>query len=449
MSSSRSCPIKKIKRPSGSILYGVLASLVFLLGFDVTASKEQPEKSALGNGLPVIYQRDNSSPLSVLQVFIDGGKGAQPPGLEGLAYLTARLTIEIPDENKVQDLMSQSSRTVLVCREDYSYITISCFSGNFEKTVGIVAGIMRDPLFSGLRIDRIKRFMGHFRDREQDDSINIGRLENLRAFFGTSGVGSSIYGNEDALKAIKKKDISDFYDRHFTAAHMTLAVASDLERTKVLEVLQKNFGKFPPQSKNSETLPSSSPGQMPELREKEKFIEKEMKQTFVSMSFLLPGLSGKNYVLACLAENLLGRNIGSRLWLLRAQERLAYNVNARATLMKNGGLLEAYLETDAEKTAAAKEALTNVLKELYDQGIDGEELAATKTSTKANFLRADETKEARTRNLASFEVLGLGHEFSLRFPEEIDKVSLDELNSFIREFLAPPKAYLVVVGRKN
>jgi predicted Zn-dependent peptidase len=274
-------------------------------------------------------------------------------------------------------------------------------------------------------------------------------LENLRAFFGTSGVGSSIYGNEDALKAIKKKDISDFYDRHFTAAHMTLAVASDLERTKVLEVLQKNFGKFPPQSKNSETLPSSSPGQMPELPEKEKFIEKEMKQTFVSMSFLLPGLSGKNYVLACLAENLLGRNIGSRLWLLRAQERLAYNVNARATLMKNGGLLEAYLETDAEKTAAAKEALTNVLKELYDQGIDGEELAATKTSTKANFLRADETKEARTRNLASFEVLGLGHEFSLRFPEEIDKVSLDELNSFIREFLAPPKAYLVVVGRKN
>jgi predicted Zn-dependent peptidase len=162
----------------------------------------KPEKAALSNGLPVIYLKDDSSPLTVLKVLIKAGKDAQPKGLEGLAFLVDRLTLEIPDQDKVQDLMNQSSRTGLIVREDFGMISVHCLSANFEDTVEIISGIMRDPLFSGMRIDRIKSFMRHLGEREQDDARNVGHQKQLEAIFGPSGYGSSTFGDAASLKGI-------------------------------------------------------------------------------------------------------------------------------------------------------------------------------------------------------------------------------------------------------
>ena len=164
--------------------------------------------------------------------------------MEGLAFLVGRLALEIPDEDKVQSMMSQASRTGLIVREDFALISLHCLSDNFEDTVKIISGIIRDPLFSGIRIDRIKSFMRHFGEREQDESVNVGHLKNLAAIFGSSGYGSSVFGDEKSLKAIKKRDITDFYGKYYTAGRMALAVSSDMDKPRILDILQKYFLKI-------------------------------------------------------------------------------------------------------------------------------------------------------------------------------------------------------------
>ena len=89
------------------------------------------------------------------------------------------------------------------------------------------------------------------------------------------------------------------------------------------------------------------------------------------------------------------------------------------------------------------------MNELYESGITGEELDVTKTFSKASFLRDNETKTTRAKNLASFEALGLGFTFLDRFSEEIDAISLEEINAFIKEFLDPEKGVEVIVGPKE
>ena len=429
---------------------GLLSFLISLFSSSppLRAAENAPEKIVLPNGLPVIYLKDDSSPLTVLKVLIDGGKEAQPPGLEGLAFLVGRLALEIPDEDKVQSMMSQASRTGLIVREDFVLISLHCLSDNFEETVKIVSGIMRDPLFSGIRMDRIKSFMRHLGEREQDESVNVGHLKNLAAIFGPSGYGSSVFGDEKSLKAIKKKDITDFHGKYFTAGRMALAVSSDLDKTRILEVLQKYFLKIPTE-KRAEAGAQVVRERPPAGAEKEIFAEKDTKQTMVSVCFPLPQVSAENFLLASLVENLLGKGIGSRLWPLRAKEKLAYSVNAQALLMKKGGLLEAYLETDAKKRESAREALRKTVSSLYEQGITEDELAMTKANAKGDFLRENETKESRIGNMIAFEGLGLGYDFLNRFIDDLDAVRLDQVNAFIKEYLKPEKAILVFVGKKN
>jgi predicted Zn-dependent peptidase len=150
-----------------------------------------------------------------------------------------------------------------------------------------------------------------------------------------------------------------------------------------------------------------------------------------------------------MVENLLGKGVGSRLWDLRYIEKLAYNVNAQTTMMKDGGILEAYLETDKEKKEVALEALKKVLSSLFEKGITEEELEVTKINAKASFLRENETKEIRAANLVSFEALGLGYEFLSGFFLEIDAISLDEINTYIKDILNPEKGVEVVIGPKD
>jgi predicted Zn-dependent peptidase len=114
--------------------------------------------------------------------------------------------------------------------------------------------------------------------------------------------------------------------------------------------------------------------------------------------------------------------------------------------MKDAGILEAYLETDATKTGAASEAIKKVLADLYEKGLGEEELQIAKVNTKAQFLRLNETKDKRASTFVIFEGMGLGYDFFMKFSQELEAATLADMNAYIKNILAPEKASLVVVG---
>lgn len=409
--------------------------------------KNAPQKKILENGLTVIIQKDEASSVTVLEILIKGGKKAEPAGKEGLSYLTTRLALEIPDQSKAIEFMEKSSRYMMTTKGDYSVIHIECLSEFLENTLGVFIQILEDPLFTGIRIDRIKEYMNNQRKIEGDDNINVGHLAQLRTFLENLGYGGSINGEEESLKKLKARDIEAFYKNYFWAGNMILVAVSDLDGEELFGILQKHFGSFP-SKKPAESSPLLSSDKSPS-DEKETVIEKDTKQALVSIAFALPKISPKNQALAVLLENLLGKGPGSRLWTLRTEEKLAYNVNAQTTIMKEGGILEAYLESDGTKCDAAKEALKNIIQELYEKGISSAELQEAKTLVKSNFLRANETKDKRTGTFGQFEALGLGFDYFAKFFGEVDAVTLDEINGYMKEVLNPEKSALVIVGPKN
>ncbi len=407
-------------------------------------SRNMPEEKFLSDGLKLIYQIDTSSAITVIQILIKGGKAAEPEEKSGLAYLTTRLTLEIPDRSKARDLMSQASHLSMASRGDYSLIQLKCLSENLEETLKVTTQIMLNPLFSGIRIDGTKRMINYQRNTQEDDPAQVAHRVYLERLFAKQGYGGSVLGSEESLKEIKKKDIKDFFENYFNAENMVVAVISDLEKEPLIEILDQYFAKLPSglpakQKPNSVTIPE----------ERQVFIEKDTKQFFISIAFPLPKITHKNFALASIVENLLGKGVGSKLWDLRYKAKLAYNVNAEATLMKDGGMIEAYIETDKEKKKVSLEALKKVLSNLFEKGITEEELEVTKRNAKAYFLRNNETKEIRVGNLVFFEALGLGYEFLNGFFQEVDAINLDEINAYIKNILNPEKGVEVIIGPKD
>ncbi len=432
----------------------ILVPLILIFALVLTGSQEDgenptsawkipPKTLSLENGLTYIYQRDVSSGVTVVHVLIKGGKRDEPKGKEGLAYLTTRLAVAIPDQRKVQDLMDQATQLTMDCKSDYSFINISCLSENLDDSLETTTKIMLDPLFSGLKIDGVKKQMNYRRESAEDDSIQMAHDAYFDIFFRDTPYSGSIFGTEDSIKAIKKKDVENFYKSHFVAKNMIVVVSSDLEEEEISKLVDKYFKKFPQGTLNEPApITISPPG------EKSHTLERDTEQTLASYAFPLPRIGNRHLILAYMLENLIGKGFNSRLWPLRQKAKLAYLVDSRATQLREGGFIEAYLETENSKKFLALDAINKVLSDLYAEGIAEEELQVTKTNSKANFLRNNETKNIRSITIAYYAALGLGHDFINSYFSEIDATTLEEFNAYIKEVLLPEKGVSITVGPK-
>jgi len=422
-------------------------AIVLLLGAGVFAFGGRglgAQKKVLENGLTVILERDESSANTVLQVLVKGGSRAEPLGKRGLAFLTTRLSVEIPDSGKAQELVRLATRVSVSSRGDSSLIGIECLSNHLEPSLRVLSKILLDPLFSGIRIDAVKRYMDHQSRVEEDDLVQLGHLAGLRAFFPGVGYGGSAYGDRSSLEAIKSKDIEAYYQEFFVGPNVIMCFASDLPESDLLSLVSRYFGRLP---SGNPFVPTPLSASQPEEHRVE--LERDTKQAFIGLAYRLPGISRRNYALVTLLESLVGKGQGSLLWPLRAERKLAYNVNSRATQMQDAGLFEAYLETDPGKSRMAREALRAVLADLSRHGTTEEELLGARNVAKADSLRENESKGARAATLAFFEASGLGLEYFNILPSEIDALTLDEVNSFVQEFLAPERGVEVQVGPKT
>jgi predicted Zn-dependent peptidase len=404
---------------------------------------EKPERFVLASGQTCLYQKDTSSAMTVIELFIPGGKSAVPAGKDGLAFLATRLALEITDDTIARAIMAQATRMRLSVFEDCSVISLECLSENLADELRVASDIIQDPLFSGLRIDNIKKIMSLSAKAEEDDATENGHAAAMRAFYRGTGYGGSTYGDDSSLKALDKKDVTSFYARLFTKNAVFFSVCSDLDRSRVQPLLEKAFARLP--ARPAETF-SPSAASVPDDRRV--VLEKDQKQTFVGRAFLLPPATPADYARSYLLMVLLGVGPGSRLWDLRATERLAYNVGARSTWTKGQGVLEAYLETSRDKQDKAVAALDAVLKSLDEGGVTAEELVRTKSLARAQVIRSAEAKKSRAQTAGLWQVLGLGFEDFAGVLAALDAVSLDEMNSFIRGVLDPDKSVQVIVGGK-
>lgn len=403
--------------------------------------KNHPEKNFLSNGLTFIYHKDDSSPTSVVQILMQGGKRLEPEGKEGVAFLTTRLCLELPSQQVLQRLMNQATHTSFFCRHDFSVIKISCLSENLEEAIKLSTQILKEPLFSGLRIGRLKENMDHYKKLEEDQPLNVAHAAALDIFFHNTPYAGPTYGTEESLKKVKKPDIERYYEESVKAGNMIVSISTDLEKEKTLSIVQHHFEDFPEDEPAEPTAISFLP-----VEEKALNLEKDTQQTLVYMAFPLPRISDRNLILATMLQNLLGKGVNSKLWSLRIEKKLAYIVDARVFLMKEGGMLEVFLETDQTKRDTAITELKKTIQDVYQNGISSEELNITKTYSKGMTIRENEIKDAKAYNLAKMEALGLGYDFLNRMLGEIDVTTLEEFNAFIRDVSNPEKAVMITVG---
>ncbi len=434
----------------GSLAFLFSGQLIFGLFFFALLYTPKPIQGAtydsLANGLALVLEQDKNSSVTSVCLLVRGGCLAEPPDKEGLSYLTARLGLDAPDTDFLRDLMKTGSEVRISSRGDFLLLTLDCLSAQFESTMKMLTKTLSRPLFSGLRVNGIKEIMKSNQKKEEEDPDTWARVFFLEAFFGPNGYGARSFGTPLSLKNIKGDDAASFHKKYFVGSNLVVAVVSDLEEEEVKRILGATLGKLPP---GEPFMPKFPVLTFPRPEEKrEGTFTRPALSSYVAVAFPLPSLSPENFVLANVLEHILGRGPGSKIWPLRLEEKLAYEVGARVTIQQAGGFLQIYLKTYPEKQTLARQRLEEKIKEISLQGISEEDLKMGCGAFRSSIFQARESKSKRAEALAIYAGWGWEKDFETRLLDLISSLSLEKLRTYASTLFDLNRAVFLTIGPK-
>jgi|GEM_PF-3353654 len=405
----------------------------------------QPLRWQLSNGIEVIYARHPRPGNTIINLFLRGGQRLEPPGKEGLAYLTTRLLNELHSSEQIRELRELGGRFRLNSFWEFSVLSAATLSRNLEPSMAIFADLLRNPIFSSTRLDFIRRNTRGLRIRQLDDPRQQIALSFKEALCGRPAGTGSILGTEEGLQNIRLRDLKTLYRQYLSPDNLLMTVSSDLSSTEVRPVLEKHFSAVSGRGRPA-LSPPPSPSPFPS---RSRSIPRELNQTYLSMGFLLPSPSPEHFLLAQLLSTRLGRGVGSLLWSLRSRDHLTYSIQSEVRYFSHGGVLTVTIAVSPEREEEARTRLLEIIDRLRTGGINGPQLSGCKRNLQLQLRLSAEEKMDVAHMLGYYVLLGLGADFIDRFADELDKIPLGDFNDFARRILAEDRRMQLTVGPKD
>lgn len=428
------------------VLLLILASLVW-----PKALPAQPlnfEVFSLDNGLKVYYQFQPGANLTTVVFHFQGGQALETPGQTGLAYLATRLMAEVTDEDRLSELLASGVNLTAGSRADFSVIQFEGLTRHLDRTLAIVAAGLKNPLFSGPRIDRVRSTLKLEAGQEACRLVDSALICLRRLIFPGSPYGQSLYGREADLRSVSRKEISQFYDSIMNSGSLSLLVITDLEKKNLQEILARHLSWI--KGKASTPGKRFQPVDLPSEKATAGVCDHYQGPAgaAVALGYLFPGELAETYPAAYLLEKIIGEGPGSLIWNLRQESGLAYNLNSRLEILGGKIMLVCYLETERELAASSLTLLKQTFSSLGQQGLDPEAVARGKVMARNGFRRESFSRDSRLGFLSLVLAGGLPLDFFNNFLELLDKQSPDQLNELIRAAFSSDRAYEVVIVRE-
>jgi len=430
------------------VLMTALGGIGLLLPVTVLAQPATFEAGKLPNGIQILYQLEPEIRFTSVVFFFKGGQSLEKIDRAGLNYLTTRLMAEITDEDRLNQLISAGVNLTAGGRSDFSFIHLECQSQDLEKVLSLVIAGLKNPLFSGVRIDAVKKTLRLESEKEAHRLLDSALICLRQRLFPDSPYRFSLYGTEASLKSISKKEIAELYSQLVDPSRFLVLIVSDLQKETVFSLLTRYLSWV----KKTESA-SGSASQLVNDQSQKKNLQSESDcQPYrgpagaaVVLGFKVPGQLSEILPAAFVLEKIVGEGPGSLLWRLRQDKALAYNLNSRLEIIGRQAVIVLFLETEANKAEEALLAMKEKFSELGKTGFEKEEIKWGKMLARNSYRRQSFSRDNRLAFLSFLLANDLTSDYYNTFLDKIEAISEENLNRLVRIVFHPGQAHEVLL----
>jgi zinc protease len=400
---------------------------------------EKPEgltilRTVLDNGIRLIVKENRSNPIVTLQASFLGGVRFEREAQNGINQLMAVMVTKGTGRQTSLEIAKKVERMAGSLSGFSGYnsfgLTFTFLSQHFDEGFSLFTEIIRQPSFDKEEMEkRRKLILASIRQQEDDLDRMVFKLFR-KTLFEKHPYRMDTLGTIDSMQHLTQEDLKEYYKRIVVPENMVLTIVGDVETKQVISSAKKGFGDLRKGTFSPPMVPQES--SLQQMRRTEIYQKKE--QAHFVLGFLGTTLQSKDrYALEVLDAALSG--MGGRLfYTLRDQESLAYALTFMASPNLDPGFIGVYMATHPDKLETATQGVLRELKKVKEEGLTEEEVERAKRYLIGNFAIGFQTNGAQANHMSLDELYGLGFDHYQKYPQEIEKVSKDDVHRMAKKY---------------
>ncbi len=385
-------------------------------------------------------------PLVSLSLVFRGGTTQDPPGKEGLAALMARLLergTQSRTRAKIADEIESmgGSFTAHATRESIR-LDAAVLSRSLDPLLDVFADLLLNPSFPEEEVELAKDEMLAELALAREEDRDLGDQFFRHAIYGNTPYGRFPGGTDRSIPSLTRDDVVARW-KDLVEESLVVGAAGDIDGEAMAKKLDARLGGLARRAAPKPPIATSRALSGVETLLVDK-PERTQTQIFLGHSALGP--ADPDFLPFYVANHAFGGMFTSRLMQeVRVKRGWSYGAHSRLELLREGSLTGVWTFPANDDTIACVRLLLDLIRDFGSKGVREEELIAAKGHL-LNTLAFDvETPEQRVQRRVHEILLGLPVDWTQRFAEGVDAVSVERANVAASRVLRPEQMALVVV----
>ena len=254
-------------------------------------------------------------------------------------------------------------------------------------------------------------------------------------------LGRQILGQSETIQKMTQKRVADFYRTFYQGSNLIVSAAGPITHDELVIEAQKMF-------KTRKKFTKKSNRRAPIWKKCRKIYDKEdMEQSHILLGIPAASFHDKYRFEAFIVNSLLGGGMTSKLYqAVREKQGLAYTVFSALNTQTDSGNMTIYAGTDSKKVKKVISIIADELLKIKKTGIKKSDLNLFKTQVRGQLLMGSDDVENRMTSLGVNEMIFEDYRSVERVIEQIEKVTLESVQTYIRNYFDLKKISIILMG---
>ncbi len=402
----------------------------------------------LKNGSVLWVKERKNLPLVSLGVFLKGGFCQEGPTNHGITTLMTKCLLKGTQrrghEAFSHEIEGYAAHLDPSMEKDYWGLTLDVSRPNFEKAFDLMLEVLREPQFSDAEVAKEKKLQIAAIERLKDDPAELALVQSDVLTFDKTPYAHFPMGTKETIARLTPKDLKAWHRKHLSHKGMTWVAVGDVDPEELKKFLDARLPLFNEKAIGSPKL-LKAPGLKPRILQ----LDNDGQQANMVLGFRAPAFHSKDYFTFRVLNTILN-GMGGKLFVeLREKKSLAYSVYASHDAGSLAAIYQIYIGCAPSKMAEAKAGLHTVLRQFAQKKVSHDELERAKTYMVGLYQVGLQTNRAQVHSYARYELVGEGVHGVDHFPEKIRKVTAEDVQKAVRQYLETDQRTWVLLAPKK
>lgn len=406
---------------------------------------KNPVKFTFKNGLTILVVEDHKLPRVSANLFIDAGpinegKKAGAVDLMGAMLNEGTITLKKSDFDEAVD---QIGANVNLNANGGDATALKRY---FEKAFKLMGDGIKNPAFTQSSFDKLKTAnLNSLKASEKNIKVISDRVVSALLYGTQHPYGE--FTSEESINNIQLTDVKDSYKKYITPSRAYLTIIGDITPDAAFKLANEVFGDW---KGTNLVLPVVEKAITPKTTEIAIIDLPNAVQSEITVANVIDlKMSDPDYFAMLIANQIFGGGAESRINInLREKHGFTYGAFSSVNADRYQGKFKTSSSVRTNKTDSAVVEFLSEIKQIRTNKVTEEELSIAKSLYNGSFALGLENP-GRTASFArNILINNLPDNFYTTFLQNINKVTLEDVQKVAEKYLNYDNTHIFIVGNK-